>query len=85
MTKMTHAKYNELQKKMDQLADDYIDIMAERESKNLELTSDWLDTHMEEIYKWADTDDEDVLAELHDDYLKLKEMLDCQPNTTQKS
>ena len=73
---MTHEKYNELQKKMDKLADDYIDVMAERESKNLELTSEWLDTHMEEIYKWADTDDEEVLAELHDDYLKLKEMLD---------
>ena len=76
MTKMTHAKYNELQKKMDQLADEYIDVMAERESKNLELNSDWLDTHMEDIYKWADTDDEDVLAELHDDYLKLREMLE---------
>ena len=76
MTKMTHAKYNELQKKMDQLAGDYIDVMAERESKNLELTSEWLDTHMEEIYKWADTDDEEVLAELHADYLKLKEMLE---------
>ena len=77
MTKMTHAKYNELQKKMDQLAEEYIDVMAERESNNGEMTSEWLDTHMEEIYKWADTDDEDVLAELHDDYLKLKEMLDC--------
>lgn len=77
MTKMTHAKYNELHQKMDQLADDYIDVMAERESKNLDMTSEWLDTHMEEIYKWADTDDEEVLAELHDDYLKLKEMLDC--------
>lgn len=77
MTKMTHAKYNELQKKMDQLADEYIYVMAEIESKNLELTSEWLDTNMEEIYKWADTDDEEVLAELHDDYLKLKEMLDC--------
>ena len=77
MTKMTHAKYNELQKKMDKLADDYIAVMAERESKNLELTSEWLDTHMEEIYKWADTDDEEVLAELQDDYNKLKEMLEC--------
>ena len=77
MTKMTHAKYNELQKKMDQLADDYIDVMAERESKNLELTSEWLDTHMEEIYRWANTDDKKVLAELHDDYNKLKEMLEC--------
>ena len=74
---MTHAKYDELQKKMDQLAGDYIDVMAERESKNLELTPEWLDTHMEEIYTWADTDDEDVLAELHDDYLKLKGMLLC--------
>ena len=77
MTKMRHAKYDELQKKMDQLADEYIDVMAEIESNNGEMTSEWLDTHMEEIYKWADTDDEDVLAELHDDYLKLKEMLDC--------
>ena len=76
MTKMTHAKYDELQKKMDKLADDYIDVMAERESKNLELTSEWLDTHMAEIIKWADTDDEDVLAELKEDYSKLKSMLD---------
>lgn len=77
MTTMTHEKYNELQKKMDQLAEEYIDVMAERESKNLELTSEWLDTHMEEIYKWANTDDEEVLAELHADYNKLKEMLEC--------
>ena len=76
MTTMTHEKYNELQNKMDKLADEYIDVMAERESKNLELTSEWLDTHMEEIYKWADTDDEEVLAGLHDDYLKLREMLE---------
>lgn len=76
MTKMTHAKYNELQKKMDKLAGDYVDVMADRESKNLELTSEWLDTHMEEIYTWADTDDEEVLAELKEDYSKLKSMLD---------
>ena len=77
MTTMTHEKYNELQKKMDKLAGDYIDVMAERESKNLELTSEWLDTHMAEIIKWADTDDEDVLAELKEDYNNLKEMLEC--------
>ena len=77
MTTMTHEKYNELQKKMDKLASDFVDEMAERESKNLELTSEWLDTHMEEIYKWANTDDEEVLAELHADYNKLKEMLEC--------
>ena len=77
MTTMTHAKYDELQKKMDQLADDYIDVMAEIEKNGGEMTSEWLDTHMAEIIKWADTDDEEVLAELQADYLKLKEMLDC--------
>ena len=74
---MTHEKYNELQKKMDQLADEYIDVMAERESKNLELTSEWLDEKMEAIFNWANTDDEKVLAELRADYFKLKEMLLC--------
>ena len=77
MTTMTHEKYNELQKKMDKLADEYIDVMAERESKNLELTSEWLDDKMDAIFKWANTDDEKVLAELHADYNKLKEMLAC--------
>ena len=77
MTTMTHEKYKELQKKMDQLADEYIDVMAERESKNLELTSEWLDDKMDAIFKWADTDDEEVLAELKEDYNKLKEMLEC--------
>lgn len=77
MTTMTHAKYDELQKKMDQLAGDYIDVMADRESKNLELTSEWLDDKMEAIFKWANTDDEKVLAELRSDYFKLKGMLLC--------
>ena len=77
MTKMTHEKYNELQKKMDKLADEYIDVMAERESKNLELTSEWLDDKMEAIFNWANTDDEEVLAELRSDYFKLKGMLLC--------
>ena len=72
---MTHEKYNELQKKMDQLADDYVDTMAEIEKNGGEMTSEWLDTHMAEIIKWADTDDEEVLAELQDDYSKLKSML----------
>ena len=72
---MTHEKYNELQKKMDQLADDYVDTMAEIEKNVGEMTSEWLDTHMAEIIKWADTDDEEVLAELQDDYSKLKSML----------
>lgn len=77
MTTMTHATYNELQKKMDKLADDYIDVMAEIEKNGGEMNSEWLDTHMKEIYTWADTDDEKVLAELREDYSKLKEMLEC--------
>ena len=77
MTTMTHEKYNELQKKMDKLASDFVDEMAEIESNEGEMTSEWLDTHMEDIYKWADTDDEEVLAELRSDYNKLKEMLEC--------
>lgn len=78
MTTMTHAKYNELQKKMDKLAGDYIDVMAEIESnEDLDMTSEWLDDKMEEIYTWANTDDEKVLAELRSDYFKLKGMLLC--------
>lgn len=77
MTTMTHEKYNELQKKMDKLADDYVDTMAEIEKNGGEMTSEWLDTHMDEIFKWADTDDEKVLAELHADYNNLKGMLEC--------
>lgn len=75
---MTHEKYNELQKKMDKLASDFVDEMAEIESnEDLDMTSEWLDTHMAEIIKWANTDDEKVLAELREDYSKLKEMLEC--------
>ena len=76
MTTMTHEKYNELQKKMDKLADEYIDVMAEIESnEDLDMTSEWLDDKMEAIFKWANTDDEKVLAELRSDYFKLKGML----------
>ena len=77
MTTMTHEKYNELQKKMDKLASDFVDEMAEIEKNEGEMTSEWLDTHMSEIIKWADTDDEKVLAELQADYNNLKEMLEC--------
>lgn len=77
---MTHEKYNELQKKMDELASDYVDVMAEIESnEEMEMTSDWLDDHMNEIFKWANDHDaeEEVLVELQNDYAKLKEMLEC--------
>lgn len=75
---MTHEKYNELQIKMDQLASDYVDEMAEIESdEDLEMTSDWLDDKMDAIFKWANDNDaeEKVLAELRNDYFKLKGML----------
>ena len=75
---MTNEKYNELQKKMDKLASDFVDEMAEIESnEDLDMTSEWLDSHMKEIIKWVDTDDEKILAELHADYNNLKEMLEC--------
>ena len=85
---MTHEKYNELQVKMDKLASDFVDEMAEIESnEEMEMTSEWLDNHMDEIFKWANDNDaeEKVLAELRDDYRKLKEMLLCQPNITLRS
>lgn len=78
MTTMTHEKYNELQKKMDKLASDFVDEMAEIESnEDLDMTSEWLDEQMHKIFRWANTDDEKVLAELHADYNNLKEMLEC--------
>ena len=78
MTTMTHEKYKELQKKMDKLASDYVDVMAEIESnEDLDMTSEWLDDKMDAIFKWANTDDEKVLAELRSDYFKLKGMLLC--------
>ena len=75
---MTHEKYNELQKKMDKLYSDFIDLAADAEESNEEFNevSEWLDEEMSKIFRWADTDDEEVLAELQDDYLKLKSMLD---------
>lgn len=78
MTTMTHEKYNELQKKMDKLASDFVDVMAEIESnEDLDMTSEWLDDKIDAIFKWANTDDEKVLAELRSDYFKLKGMLLC--------
>lgn len=75
---MTHEKYNELQNKMDKLTSDFVDEMAEREEQGtLETGLKWLDQEMSAIFKWVNTDDEKVLAELHYDYSKLKEMLLC--------
>lgn len=74
---MTHEKYNELQKKMDKLASDYVDELAEIETQeDITNVSEWLDEKMHNIFRWANTDDEEVLAELKEDYSKLKSMLD---------
>lgn len=75
---MTHEKYNELQKKMDKLASDFVDEMAEIETQeDLTKVSEWLDEKMHNVFRWANTDDEKVLAELAIDYSKLKGMLAC--------
>lgn len=73
---MTHEKYNELQKKMDKLASDFVDEMTEIENnEDIDMASEWLDDKMDAIFEWANTDDEKVLAELRADYFKLKAML----------
>lgn len=73
---MTHENYNELQKKMDKLASDFVDELAEIETQeDLTKVSEWLDEKMHNVFRWANTDDEKVLAELQNDYNKLKEML----------
>lgn len=77
---MTHEKYNELQKKMDKLASDFVDEMADREDKGtLDTGSEWLDEKMDGIFNWAKANEAEkkVLAELRSDYSKLKEMLEC--------
>lgn len=75
---MTHEKYNELQKKMDKLASDFVDEMAEIETEeDVNTVSMWLDEKMDEMFNWVNTDDEKVLAELRSDYFKLKDMLLC--------
>ncbi len=75
---MTHEKYNELQKKMDKLASDFVDEMADLEiDGDITVGFEWLDKEMDAIFRWANTDDEKVLAELRSDYSKLKEMLLC--------
>ena len=73
---MTHEKYNELQKKMDKLYSDFVDVAADIETdEDITKVSEWVDDQMDDIFKWANTDDEKVLAELRADYFKLKEML----------
>lgn len=75
---MPHEKYNELQKKMDKLASDFVDEMADIETEeDVKTVSMWLDEKMDAMFNWADTDDEKVLAELHADYNNLKKMLEC--------
>nr|DAT36894.1 MAG TPA: hypothetical protein [Caudoviricetes sp.] len=76
---MTHEKYNKLQKKIDMLYSDFIDLAAEAEERDEDFSkvSNWLDNEIETILEWADTNDSTVLAELAIDYSKLKGMLLC--------
>lgn len=78
---MTNKKYNELQKKMDKLYSDFIDLGADFEERGEDFSkvSEWLDNNIQPIINWAKNHEaeETVLAELQDDYNKLKEMLAC--------
>lgn len=78
---MTHENYNELQKKMDQLYSDFIDLGADFEERGEDMSkvSEWVDTNIQSLINWAKDHDaeEEVLAELQADHDKLKEMLEC--------
>lgn len=78
---MTHEKYDELQKKMDQLYSDFIDLGADTETagEDMNKLSEWLDNNIQPIINWAKDHDaeEEVLDELQADHDKLKEMLEC--------
>lgn len=78
---MTHEKYDELQKKMEQLYSDFIDLGADTEERDEDMikVSEWVDDQMDDIFKWAKDHDaeEEVLSELRSDYFKLKGMLLC--------
>ncbi|AIA65127.1 hypothetical protein IME_060 [Enterococcus phage IME-EFm1] len=78
---MTHENYNELQKKMDQLYSDFIDLGTDTETagEDMSKVSEWVDNNIQSLIKWAKDHDaeEEVLAELQADYNKLKEMLEC--------
>ena len=78
---MTHEKYNELQKKMDKLYSDFVDIAAEIETADEDINeiSEWVDTNIKPIIDWAKDNEaeEKVLNDLQADHDKLKEMLEC--------
>lgn len=78
---MTHENYNELQKKMDKLYSNFIDLAAEVEKRgdNMQEVSEWVDDNITPIIEWAidHNADETILANLQTDYDKLTEVLEC--------
>nr|DAZ52277.1 MAG TPA: hypothetical protein [Caudoviricetes sp.] len=76
---MTHENYKELQKKMDKLYSDFVDVAADIETagEDISKVSEWVDNNIQPIINWAKDHDaeEKVLEELHADYDKLKEIL----------
>lgn len=78
---MTHEKYNELQKKMDKLYSDFVDLAADTETADEDMSkvSKWVDDNIQPLINWAKDNEaeEKVLAELAIDYSKLKGMLAC--------
>lgn len=78
---MTHENYNELQKKIDKLYSNFIDVAADIETagEDISKVSEWVDENIDPIINWAieHNADEKILADLQADYAKLKEMLEC--------
>lgn len=78
---MTHEKYNELQKKMDKLYSDFVDVAAEFEKlgDDMKEVSKWVDDNINPIIEWAiaHNADEKILADLQADYDELNKMLAC--------
>lgn len=78
---MTHEKYNELQKKMDKLYSDFVDVAAEVEKRgdDMQEVSKWIDDNINPIIEWAiaHNADEKILADLQADYDELNKMLVC--------
>lgn len=81
MTTMTHEKYNELQKKMDKLYSDFVDVAAEVEKlgDDMQEVSKWIYDNINPIIEWAiaHNADEKILADLQADYDELNKMLEC--------
>lgn len=73
MTTMTHEKYNEVQKKMDKLYSDFVDVAADIETdEDIAKVSEWVDDQMDDIFNWANTDDEKEMCIIIEELSELE-------------